>query len=94
MRLSQNEVSLIRQTLAEVDPAGRVYLFGSRVDDSRRGGDIDLFLDASRKLDLNTTLRLQYRLISACDVHVDLLVKSPDEADEPIHQIARRGIAL
>jgi len=94
MRLSPAELDTIRKTLAAADAAGRVYLYGSRTDDRRRGGDIDLFLDASRPIDLPTALRLQYRLSSACDTHVDLLVKAPGEPDLPIHQIARNGIAL
>lgn len=94
MRLSPAEVDAIRSMLAAADAAGRIYLYGSRADDRRRGGDIDLFLDASRPIDLPTTLRLQYRLSRACDTHVDLLVKAPGEPELPIHQIARGGIAL
>jgi hypothetical protein len=33
-------------------------------------------------------------LTAACDTRVDLLVKTPDQTDQPIHQIARRGIRL
>ena len=94
MRLNPNELSAIRTTLGAVDSLGNVYLFGSRADDNRRGGDIDLFLDATRAIDLKTALTLQYRLTAACDTKVDLLVKNPDQADMPIHQIARRGIRL
>jgi len=94
MRINATELSAIRATLGALDPLGRIYLFGSRVDDTRRGGDIDVFLEASKSIDLKTALALQHRLISACDTKVDLLIKSPDQADLPIHQIARRGIRL
>jgi predicted nucleotidyltransferase len=94
MRLNPNELSAIRTTLGAVDSLGNVYLFGSRADDNRRGGDIDLFLDATRAIDLKTALTLQYRLTAACDTKVDLLVKTPGQADMPIHEIARRGIRL
>ena len=94
MRLHPAELDAIRTTLGALDPLGRIYLYGSRADDARRGGDIDLFLEASRPIDLKTVLSTQYRLSSACDTKVDLLIKSPDGADMPIHQIARQGIQL
>ena len=92
MRLHPAELDAIRTTLGALDPLGRIYLYGSRTDDAKSGGDIDLFLEASRPLDMKTVLTTQYRLSSACDTKVDLLIKSPDEADMPIHHIARQGI--
>jgi predicted nucleotidyltransferase len=44
MRLTQNEKDSIKKTFLEVFGEGEIYLFGSRVDDSKRGGDIDLFI--------------------------------------------------
>ena len=94
MRLNPTELSAIRTTLGALDPHGRIYLFGSRADDMRKGGDIDLFLEASRAIDLKTALTTQYRLSGACDTKVDLLIKTPEQTEQPIHQIARRGIRL
>jgi predicted nucleotidyltransferase len=95
MRLSANELQALRTIIGEIDPAGRIYLYGSRADDTRRGGDIDIYLQASRPIELKTRLRTQYRLQQACDTRVDLLVKNPTQADLPIHQIAvERGILL
>ena len=94
MRLNATELNAIRTTLASVDPQGRIYLYGSRADDTRRGGDIDVFLETSRVIDLKATLKLQLRLSDACHTKVDLLVKSPGDADMPIHEIARHGIPL
>lgn len=46
MRLTPYARSVIRRTTAEVfGPRARVLLCGSRVDDSLRGGDIDLLVD-------------------------------------------------
>ena len=46
MRLSEIEVNTIKQTYKEVFNSGDIYLFGSRIDDSKKGGDIDLYIDA------------------------------------------------
>jgi predicted nucleotidyltransferase len=45
MRLSEVYRSSIKRSFAEVFGEGHIYLFGSRVDDDARGGDIDLYLD-------------------------------------------------
>jgi predicted nucleotidyltransferase len=95
MRLSTTELNALRSIIGALDPDGRVYLYGSRVDDTRRGGDIDVYLQASRPIDLKTRLLTQYRLEVACDTRVDLLVKDPGQASKPIHQIAaEQGVLL
>ncbi|WP_201353907.1 nucleotidyltransferase domain-containing protein [Hydrogenimonas urashimensis] len=47
MRLKPWEVDAIKACLKEsFGERARVYLFGSRVDDAKRGGDIDLYIVA------------------------------------------------
>jgi len=44
MRLSKDEIDGIKRAFKEVFKEGKIYLFGSRVDDTKRGGDIDLYI--------------------------------------------------
>jgi predicted nucleotidyltransferase len=94
MRLSPTELGALRSILHSLDPDGQIYLFGSRADDSRRGGDIDVYLQASNPISLKTALTTQYRMSGACNAKVDLLIKNPGEPDQPIHEIAREGVLL
>ena len=50
MRLTQSEIEAIRCTYLDVFRNGSVYLFGSRVDDNQKGGDIDLYVVPENKL--------------------------------------------
>ena len=50
--------------MAACDPTAKVMLFGSRVYDQRRGGDIDLLI-RSRKIDFMTRLRLRLALMDS-----------------------------
>ena len=42
MRLKENQKEAIISAVKTTDPQARVWLFGSRVDDSKKGGDIDI----------------------------------------------------
>jgi predicted nucleotidyltransferase len=44
MRLSKTEIEAISQTIRCLDDQARICLFGSRADDRKRGGDIDLLI--------------------------------------------------
>lgn len=44
MRLQDEEVSLLKNKLKELSGTAKLYLFGSRVDDNKQGGDIDLLI--------------------------------------------------
>jgi predicted nucleotidyltransferase len=52
MRLRAEEVDSIKRRFSQVFREGSVSLFGSRIDDAKRGGDIDLFLEVPDKRDL------------------------------------------
>jgi len=71
-----------------------VWLFGSRVDDARRGGDVDLYVEPHQASTLLSALRCKIALEESLDMHVDLVVKEPGK-DKPIDQIAKKqGIRL
>ena len=64
MRLATEEQSVIRHAIALADADAHVYLFGSRADDTAKGGDIDLLvlskkIDIMAKLDILTQLHQQ-----------------------------------
>jgi len=46
MRLSAEQITRIREVVhQEAGPDARVRLFGSRLNDERRGGDVDLLVE-------------------------------------------------
>ena len=47
MRLEVDQVSAIKSAVKMVDANAEIKLFGSRIDDEKRGGDIDLLIDSS-----------------------------------------------
>ncbi|MEA2019549.1 MAG: nucleotidyltransferase domain-containing protein [Campylobacterota bacterium] len=49
MRLTDYEVTAIKDTYSKVFDDGKIFLFGSRVDDSLKGGDIDLYIQTDNK---------------------------------------------
>lgn len=47
MRLSELEIKLLKDKLKALSNHAKLYLFGSRTDDSKKGGDIDLLVVSS-----------------------------------------------
>lgn len=100
MRLSSRVQQVIRRVVREsVGPDARVILFGSRVDDSARGGDIDLLIVTERVLDdaagkeLVVAARIQRQL--GYLQPLDVLILDPSTRRLPIHEQAlATGVAL
>lgn len=93
MRLNSKELEAVRRVLS-CSPKGSVWLFGSRADDSRRGGDIDLYWEPDQSVTLRQALAMEYRLSADCDCKVDLLIRNPGQAEQTIHAIAKQGVRL
>ncbi|MFM9194338.1 MAG: nucleotidyltransferase domain-containing protein [Planctomycetia bacterium] len=99
MRLSQADRDLIKATIAgRLGTKARVILFGSRTDESRRGGDIDVFVELSEPVESRLTVdcAVAAELDRAFDGRrVDVLVAAPNLPERPIDAIARRtGVAI
>lgn len=97
MRLSPEQSRIIRQAAQQAfGPDTEIWLFGSRVDDNKRGGDIDLLLRPqlsdrviARKLDL---LRLLERQLG--ERKIDILIEMPGDT-RPIVRLAHEtGVLL
>jgi uncharacterized protein len=99
MRLTQDEAHIIRQSVRRrFGPDARVWLFGSRTDDSRKGGDIDLLVEPATPLDnaFRESIALETDLQMALgDQKIDIVITDPRVPPEPLHRIARStGIEL
>ncbi len=44
MRLSESEINTFKTKLRSLCSDAKLYLFGSRTDDTKKGGDIDLLI--------------------------------------------------
>lgn len=61
MRLSQFEIETITKLVQKhFGEEAQVFLFGSRVDDQKKGGDIDLFVKNSDKSRLNLEAKINF----------------------------------
>jgi len=99
MRLSQEQASIIREEVArQVGVDARVRLFGSRVDDTARGGDIDLMVESAASIDDPALLaaRLSARISRKMGIRrIDVVLRAPNLKELPIHGRAmEEGVLL
>lgn len=94
MRLSSVQTENIAQSVHRyLGDTARVWLFGSRLDDEKRGGDVDLYVEAGSHPLMNE-IRCKLQLEEYLEIPVDLIVR-PHNENTPIAQIARKtGVAL
>ena len=74
MRLKKIEIQIIAAIIRQFDPGAEIRLFGSRVNDDEKGGDIDLLI-LSSKIGLREKLTIRYKMKEKLgDRKIDLLV--------------------
>ena len=99
MRLQPEQAKTIKDTVERlVGPSSRVWLFGSRVNEALRGGDIDLLVETDEIVPnrVKTLCKIEGALVMALgDRKLDVLLKDARTPDVPVFEVARRqGILL
>ena len=90
MRLTTDQINTIVKTCRAVAGASAlVWLYGSRLDDTRHGGDIDLLIEPVQTISLLLRARIKMLLEQKLCIPVDVLVKNPDTPESPFLSIAR-----
>ncbi|HJW87688.1 MAG TPA: nucleotidyltransferase domain-containing protein [Candidatus Brocadiaceae bacterium] len=93
MRLKQFEVESITNAIKTLDVHAQIYLFGSRTDDAKRGGDIDVLI-ISQTLSYNDKIKIVQRLYESLGEQKIHIIIAKD-AKDPFVKLARnKGILL
>ena len=75
MRLDAEQTSALEYALNLV--TDEVYLFGSRLDSSRKGGDIDLLV-FSKQDSFQLSQQITLRFFEKCEEKIDVVVMDPN----------------
>ncbi|SDO63477.1 hypothetical protein SAMN04487957_10923 [Halomonas shengliensis] len=99
MRLSLSDIDAIKAVVTEIcGERAVVRLFGSRLDDTAKGGDIDLMVELDEAVEHPARLSawLSVKIMRATQGRkVDVILAAPNLEELPIHRIAReQGVIL
>jgi len=97
IRLSEEEIGKIKETAHEVfGKEIKVYIFGSRTDLSKRGGDIDVLIESPKKISVDEKLTFLAKLeLKGIERKVDLVIICPETKLKSIHAEAlKTGIEI
>ncbi len=59
MRIEKNKLSFLKKKIGFFLENTDIYIFGSRIDDKRKGGDIDILIIGNRKLKLIEKIKIK-----------------------------------
>ena len=83
---------MIAETVSHLAGADAVvYLFGSRLDDRMKGGDIDLLIESDAPLSLIDRAHIKIELESRLGLPVDIVSKTRGAVATPFQVMAQSG---
>lgn len=89
MRLTQDERRALKRALR--DFKGEIYIFGSRLRDDLKGGDLDILLIPEENVDpVKLRLLVKSRFYMECEEDLDVVVYKDDPFCREILKNAKR----
>lgn len=96
MRLTHQEIAIIKSTISNALTNSTIILFGSRVYDDKKGGDIDLLIQTNHTVDIKQQIKILAEMeLKGIARKVDLLFQTPFSKEQSIVKTAlKEGIIL
>ena len=92
MRLNREQIdSLVNATHLCFGDTAEIWLFGSRVDDNKKGGDIDLYIETDKETGI---VAAKLKMLGSIwdvfgDQKIDILVRRRSLPCSAMHEIAK-----
>ena len=94
MRITEIEKTTIVNAILEKDNNAQIFLFGSRTDDLKKGGDIDILVH-SDKIGLMEIVKIKSTIFKNIpEQKIDLLVSKSNETNYFVDFISNQLISL
>ena len=93
MRLSQELVKMFKEVIYSIDRNATILLFGSRTNDNKTGGDIDLLI-ISDKISFNDKLKIRKEFFKNVEEQkIDLCIRK-NLSDPFVQLVLKNAIKL
>ena len=100
MRLNNKDINAIRDVASAIfGETATIRLFGSRTDDNKKGGDIDLLIQYNQQISRMERYRLKIKFLVQLkkiigDQKIDVIIDNGQQHNSIIHQVYNEGILL
>lgn len=95
MRLTAEEVNKIKEIIHKKLSVADIFLFGSRTDDHKKGGDVDLYILTQSRVVFLTQMEIEIEISDFMEIKVDLVFDSVESPNRSlIVNVCREGIKL
>jgi len=93
IRLSQKEIKIIKEIIYKVFGKSEIKIFGSRINLSKKGGDVDIFVIPKNRDDLyNKKIKAKILLEEKLWRNVDIIIHK--NFDYEIEREATKGVKI
>ena len=94
LRLSNEEIQVIKTVIKKYDPNAKIFIFGSRTDLNKKGGDIDILV-ISNTIDYKQRRKIKVELLLTLgDRKIDLIITENPEKTEFTKLAYKYGVEI
>lgn len=94
MRITTQQIRIITQIVSQfAGDTAETYMFGSRLNDQARGGDVDILVEMDRRPSRIEQAQMKMALEQSLDLPVDIVIQVRDTKPTPFQQLAHASAA-
>jgi len=100
MRLNNKDINAIRDVASAIfGETATIRLFGSRTDDNKKGGDIDLLIQYNQQISRMERYRLKIKFLVQLkkiigDQKIDVIIDSGQQSNPIFEEAYKKGVQL